>query len=163
MARFEGLASIRRALSMPNGGAQLDIKPDGLDWQWTQVPADRARQGLACALAAIDGRWKMYVSLPDDPNSISLEIVGLSNTPDQREPVVLDHGGDRTTKVPDVMGMSRAEADEAITAAELKPGFSGATGNRRATVSMQTPVAGRDVAKTSGVNMFLSVPQGPTP
>src|SRR5215211_146683 len=93
MARFEGLASIRRALSMPDGGALLDIKPDSLNWQWAQVSAGRAREALACALAAMDGRWKMYVSLPDDPNSNVLEIVGLSRTPDQPEPLVLYRGG----------------------------------------------------------------------
>lgn len=81
MARYEGLASIRRALSMPNGNAQLDIRPDGLDWQWTSVPPERAREALACGLSAIAGGWKLYVSLPDDPNSSSLEIVGLTNTP----------------------------------------------------------------------------------
>jgi hypothetical protein len=81
MARFEGLASIRRALSMPNGNAQLDIRPDGRDWQWTSVPPKRAHEALACGLSAISGGWKLYVSLPDDPNSNSLEIVGLTNTP----------------------------------------------------------------------------------
>jgi hypothetical protein len=89
MARFEGLAAIRRALSMPNGGTLLDIKPDGLNWQWAQVPPDRARTALAIALAAIDGRWKLYLSLPDDPKSNVLEIVGISKTPDQPEPLVL--------------------------------------------------------------------------
>src|SRR5262252_575514 len=89
MARFEGLASIRRALSMPNGNVQLDIKPDGLNWQWSSVPPDRARQALACGLAAISGGWKLYVSLPDDPASDVLEIVGLSKTPDRPEPTVL--------------------------------------------------------------------------
>jgi hypothetical protein len=93
MARYEGLASIRRALSMPNGSALLDIKPVGLNWQWAQVPSDRAREALACALAAMDGRWKMYVSLPDDPDSNVLEIVGVSNTPEQPEPLVLYRGG----------------------------------------------------------------------
>ena len=84
MARYEGLASVRRALSLPNGGAQLDIKPEGLNWQWAQVSPDRAREALAVALAAIDGRWKLYISLPDDPNSNMLEIVGLSRTPDRQ-------------------------------------------------------------------------------
>lgn len=92
MARYEGLAAIRRALSMPNGEAWLDIKPDGLNWQWSQVPPDRARQALAIALTAIDGRWKLYISLPDNPESNVLEIVGLSNTPDQPEPLVLFRG-----------------------------------------------------------------------
>jgi hypothetical protein len=81
MARFEGLASVRRALSMPDGNAVLDIRPDGLDWQWTSVPPERAREALACALSAISGGWKLYVTLPDDSNSNTLEIVGLSNTP----------------------------------------------------------------------------------
>jgi hypothetical protein len=81
MARYEGPASIRRVLSLPNGGADLDIRPDGLNWQWTHVPPERAREALACGLAAISGGWKVYVSLPDDPNSNSLEIVGLTNTP----------------------------------------------------------------------------------
>ena len=83
MARFDGGASIRRALSMPNGNAQLDIKPDGLDWQWSYVPPERAREALACGLAAISGGWKLYVSLPDDPNSNVLEIIGLTKTPDR--------------------------------------------------------------------------------
>ncbi len=81
MARYEGLASIRRALSTPDGSAILDIQPDGLDWQWTSVPAERAREALACGLSAIAGGWKLYVSLPDDPNSNALEIVGVTNTP----------------------------------------------------------------------------------
>src|SRR5512132_1445626 len=83
MARYEGLASIRRALSMPNGNAQLDIHPDGQDWQWSVVPPDRAREALACGLAAIAGGWKVYVSLPDDQNSNVLEIIGLTNTADR--------------------------------------------------------------------------------
>jgi len=85
MARFEGLASIRRVLNMPNGTALLDIRPDGSQWRWTTVPADRARIALACGIAAISGGWKLYVSLPDDPLSNALEIVGLSKTLD-REP-----------------------------------------------------------------------------
>lgn len=85
MARFEGVASIRRALSMPDGTALLDIKPDGSQWRWTSVPADRARVALACGLAAISGGWKLYVSLPDDPNSNVLGIVGLSKTLDRPE------------------------------------------------------------------------------
>lgn len=83
MARFEGTASIRRALSLPDGRAQLDIKPDGLDWQWSFVPAERARPALALAIAAISGGWKLYLSLPDDVNSPVLEVIGLSNTPDR--------------------------------------------------------------------------------
>jgi hypothetical protein len=92
MARYEGLASVRRALSMPNGEAWLDIKPDGLNWQWAQVQPDRAREALAVALTAIDGRWKLYISLPDDQESNLLEIVGISKTPDQPEPLVLYRG-----------------------------------------------------------------------
>ena len=42
MARYEGLASVRSALSMPDGGALLDIEPVGLNWQWAQVPPNRA-------------------------------------------------------------------------------------------------------------------------
>ncbi len=84
MARFEGEASIRRALSNPNGETVLDIKPDGLNWQWSNVPPERAREALACALAAISGGWKLFVSLPDDPNSNMLEIIGLTNTPDSK-------------------------------------------------------------------------------
>ena len=80
MARFEGQASIRRALSWPDGGASLDIKPDGLDWQWTTVAPSRAREALACGIAAISGGFKLYVSLPDDPNSQALEIIGLTNS-----------------------------------------------------------------------------------
>jgi hypothetical protein len=83
MARFEGQASVRRALSLPDGRAQLDIKPDGLDWQWSYVPAPRAREALACALAAIAGGWKMYVSLLDHVNSHDLEIVGLYRIADR--------------------------------------------------------------------------------
>jgi hypothetical protein len=83
MARFEGYASIRRALSRPDGTALLDIKPDGSQWRWTIVPADRARVALACGIAAISGGWKMYISLPDDPTSSVLEIVGLSRNVDR--------------------------------------------------------------------------------
>ena len=82
MARYESAASIRRALSMPNGGVQLDIKPDGLDWHWGIVPPERAREALACALAALSGGWKLYISLSDDPDTYNLEIIGLTNTPD---------------------------------------------------------------------------------
>jgi hypothetical protein len=85
MARFEGIASIRRALSLPNGTALLDIKPEGSQWRWTSVPSDRARVALACGIAAISGGWKLYVSLPDDPTSNVLEIVGLSRTADRPE------------------------------------------------------------------------------
>jgi len=67
---------------MPNGDAQLDVRPAGLNWQWSTVPADRARQALACGLAAISGGWKLYLSLPDDPASDVLEIIGLSRTRD---------------------------------------------------------------------------------
>jgi hypothetical protein len=77
---------------MPNGEAWLDIKPDGLNWQWAQVQPDRAREALAVALTAIDGRWKLYISLPDDQESNLLEIVGISKTPDQPEPLVLYRG-----------------------------------------------------------------------
>jgi hypothetical protein len=86
MARFEGTASIRRALSMPDGSAQLDIKPDGRDWQWSFVPPDRARVALAVGIAAITGGWKLYLSLPDDTNSNLLEVIGLSKTLDRPEP-----------------------------------------------------------------------------
>ena len=85
MARFEGYASIRRALSRPDGTALLDIKPDGSQWRSTVVPADRARVALACGIAAISGGWKMYISLPDDPTSSVLEIVGLSKNIDRPE------------------------------------------------------------------------------
>jgi hypothetical protein len=85
MARFEGLASIRRALSMPDGSALLDVKPDGSQWRWGSVPPDRARTALACGIAALTGGWKMYISLPDDPTSGVLEIVGLSKTADRPE------------------------------------------------------------------------------
>jgi len=83
MARFEGLASIRRALSRPDGTALLDIKPDGSQWRWTVVPADRARIALAIGIAAISGGWKMYISLPDDPMSSELQVIGLSKTVDR--------------------------------------------------------------------------------
>lgn len=83
MARFEGYASIRRALHRPDGTALMDIKPDGSQWRWTVVPADRARVALAVGIAAISGGWKMYISLPDDPTSNMLEIVGLSRNADR--------------------------------------------------------------------------------
>ena len=83
MARFEGEASIRRALSTPNGSVMLDVKPTGLDWHWGTVPPERAHEALACGLAAISGGWKLYISLPDDPASYVLEIIGLTKTPDQ--------------------------------------------------------------------------------
>jgi hypothetical protein len=83
MARYDGPASIRRALSTANGNAQLDIRPDGLDWQWTFVPPPRAREALACGLTAIAGGWKLWVTLPDDANSFVLDNIGLTNTPDR--------------------------------------------------------------------------------
>src|SRR5262245_15723641 len=89
MARYEGVASVRRALSLPDGSALLDIKPEALNWQWAQVPAARARAALAIALTAIDGRWKLYISLPDDLSSNVLEIVGLSRIADRGEAPVL--------------------------------------------------------------------------
>jgi hypothetical protein len=82
MARFDGEASIRRALIRPDGQAQLDIKPDGQGWQWSFVPPARAREALACALTAISGGWKLVITLPDDPNSQVLENVGVTKTPD---------------------------------------------------------------------------------
>src|SRR4249920_2747340 len=85
MARFEGYASIRRALHRPDGTALLDIKPDDSQWRWAVVPADRARPALAVGIAAISGGWKMYISLPDDPTSNMLEIVGLSRNADRPE------------------------------------------------------------------------------
>jgi hypothetical protein len=84
MARFEGTASIRRVLNNSAGNIVLDVKPDGLDWQWTNVPPERAREALACALTAIAGGFKLYVSLPDDPNSNVLDTIGLTNTPDPK-------------------------------------------------------------------------------
>jgi hypothetical protein len=83
MSRFQGTASVRRAFIGAEGTAVLDIKPDGLDWQWSHSPPGRGREALACALAAISGGWKVYLSLPDDRNSIVLEIIGLTNTPDR--------------------------------------------------------------------------------
>jgi hypothetical protein len=93
MARYEGLASVRQVWSLPKGGALLDIKPEAMNWQWAQVSPDRARQALAIALTAIDGRWKLYISLPDDPESNLLEVIGLSRTADRPEPLVIDRGG----------------------------------------------------------------------
>jgi hypothetical protein len=93
MARYEGLASVRQVWSLPKGGALLDIKPEAMNWQWAQVSPDRARQALAIALTAIDGRWKLYISLPDDPESNMLEVIGLSRTADRPEPLVIDRGG----------------------------------------------------------------------
>jgi hypothetical protein len=86
MARYEGTASIRRALSMPDGTALLDIKPDGSLWRWANVPATGARVALAVGIAAISGGWKLYISLPDDPTSNALEIIGLTNTRDRPDP-----------------------------------------------------------------------------
>ena len=83
MARYEGTASIRRALSMPDGTALLDIQPDGSQWRWASIPAASARVAIALGIAAISGGWKLYISLPDDPTSSALEIVGLTNTRDQ--------------------------------------------------------------------------------
>jgi hypothetical protein len=82
MARYEGEGSIRRALSMPGGIAQLDIRPDGQSWGWYTSTPDRAREALACGLSAIAGGWKVYISLPDDPSSDVLEIIGVSKTRD---------------------------------------------------------------------------------
>jgi hypothetical protein len=67
-------------LSKADGFAQLDVKPDGQDWQWGFVPPERAREALACGLAAISGGWKVYISLADAPNTQTIEIVGLSNS-----------------------------------------------------------------------------------
>jgi hypothetical protein len=86
MARYEGNASIRRALSMPDGTALLDIRPDGSEWRWASVPADGARVAVAFGIAAISGGWKLYISLPDDPTSGALEIIGLSNVRDRPDP-----------------------------------------------------------------------------
>lgn len=83
MSRFEGHASVRRVLSRAWGNADLDIKPEGLDWQWSTVPPERAREALAIGLTAISGGWKLYISLPDDPNSNVLETVGLVRDPDR--------------------------------------------------------------------------------
>ena len=85
MAGYEGLASVRNALSLPDGSARLEIKPEPrLKWQWAQVSPEQARVALAFALAAINGGWKLYVSLPDDPSS-NLLAIGLSKTPDRPE------------------------------------------------------------------------------
>jgi len=84
MARFEGTASIARVLNNPEGWTVLDIKPDGLGSLWANVPPERAREALACALTAIAGGFKLYVSLPDDPNSNIIENIGLTNTPDPK-------------------------------------------------------------------------------
>jgi hypothetical protein len=83
MARYEGTASIRRALSMPDRTALLDIRPEGSQWRWAAVPVAGAHAALACGIAAISGGWKLYISLPDDPTSNALEVVGLTNTRDR--------------------------------------------------------------------------------
>jgi len=83
MSRFQGEASVRRAFIGSGDTVVLDIKPDGLDWQWSHSPPGHGREALACALAAISAGWKLYVALPDDPNSIVLEIIGLTKTPDR--------------------------------------------------------------------------------
>ena len=83
MARFEGHASVRRVVHQRWGRVDLDIKPDGLDWQWSFAPPERAREALAIGLTAISGGWKLYISLPDDPNSNDLEIIGLVKAPDR--------------------------------------------------------------------------------
>jgi hypothetical protein len=81
MARFDGEAAIRRVISTQSGQAMLDVRPDGQDWMWTFVPADRAREAIACGLTAISGGWKMYLTLPDDATSFTLESFGISKTP----------------------------------------------------------------------------------
>jgi len=83
MARYDGEGSIRRALSMPGGITQLDIRPDGQVWAWYVTTPDRAREALACGLAAISGGWKVWIRLPDDPRSNVLEVIGLVKTRDQ--------------------------------------------------------------------------------
>jgi hypothetical protein len=67
---------------MPDGSALLDIRPDGAQWRWASVPVANARVGLAVGIAAISGGWKVYISLPDDPTSNALEIIGLAKTRD---------------------------------------------------------------------------------
>jgi hypothetical protein len=83
MARYEGEGTIRRALSLPDGRAQLDIRPDGQNWHWYFSTPARGREALACGLTAISGGWKVYISLPDDPNVDVLEIFGVAKTRDQ--------------------------------------------------------------------------------
>jgi hypothetical protein len=67
---------------MPGGYTQLDIRPDGQDWHWYVSTPDRAREALACGLTAMSGGWKVYIRLPDDPNSNVLEVIGISKTRD---------------------------------------------------------------------------------
>jgi hypothetical protein len=83
MSRFDGVGSIRRALSMPGGITQLDLKPDGADWQWCTSTPDRAREALACGLSAIATGKKVWLRLPDDKTSQVLEVIGLTADPDQ--------------------------------------------------------------------------------
>ena len=46
------------------------------------APSDRSREGLAVAIAALTGGWKLWVAQPDDPNSPVLEFVGVAKKPD---------------------------------------------------------------------------------
>jgi hypothetical protein len=67
---------------MPTGIAQLDIRPDHQEWHWYVSTPDRSREALACGLTAMSGGWKASISLPDDPNSNVLEIIGVTNKRD---------------------------------------------------------------------------------
>ncbi len=83
MARFDGYASIRRAITFPNGVVRLDLKPDGMDWSWYDAAPDHRRECLAVAIAALSGGWKVALVLPDDPGSGTIEAFGLTNSPDR--------------------------------------------------------------------------------
>lgn len=82
MSRFDGHASVRRVYVNSAGTTVLDIKPDGLDWFWASGPTDHSREALAVALAAMSAGWKLWVTLPDDPASTTLENVGMTKVPD---------------------------------------------------------------------------------
>ncbi len=82
MSRFDGHASVRRVYVNSAGATVLDIKPDGLDWFWAFGPADHHREALAVSLAAMSAGWKLWVTLPDDPASATLENVGMTKVPD---------------------------------------------------------------------------------
>jgi len=62
------------------------------------------------------------------------------------------------TTVPDVVGMERVPAGNAVRAAELVPQFSGWTGNNAAEVSNQSPGAGSSAPRGSVVKLTLRRP-----
>lgn len=67
------ICSIRRAGIRPDGRAQLDLKADSgeFDWSWFLTNAERGREVLATALVAITNDKKVEVTLPDPPQAWS--------------------------------------------------------------------------------------------